>query len=69
MAEQLATAHARSAALSHLSAAVHHGWKVKTVPDAAWVTIPRNRRLRPAQRVDVIPRTGRPRTDATSARE
>ena len=56
MAEQLATAHARSAVLSHLSAAVHHGWKVKTVPDAAWVTIPRNRRLRPAQRVDVIPR-------------
>ncbi len=28
-AEQLATAQSRSAVLSHLSAAVHHGWKVK----------------------------------------
>lgn len=55
-AEQLATAQSRSAVLSHLSAAVHHGWKVKEVPDAAWVTIPRNRRLRAGQRVGVIPR-------------
>ncbi|HYN66912.1 MAG TPA: DUF559 domain-containing protein [Ornithinibacter sp.] len=55
-AEQLATAHARSGVLSHLSAAVHHGWKVKTLPDAAWVTLARNRRLRPGQLVDVIPR-------------
>ena len=56
IAEQLATAHARSAVLSHVSAAVHHGWKVKTVPDAAWVTVPRGRRLRPGQRHGVIPR-------------
>ena len=41
------SAQSRSAVLSHLSAAVHHGWKVKTVPDAAWVTVRRHRRLRP----------------------
>jgi very-short-patch-repair endonuclease len=29
--------------LSHLSAALHHGWKVKTVPTQTWVTIPRKR--------------------------
>ena len=54
-AAQLAIAQSRSAALSHLSAAVHHGWKVKTVPDAAWVTVPRNRRLRDEQRAGVRP--------------
>lgn len=27
--------------VSHLSAALHHGWKVKTVPSKTWVTIPR----------------------------
>ena len=54
-AAQLALAQARSAALSHLSAAVHHGWKVKTVPDVAWITVPRNRHLRDTQRVGVRP--------------
>lgn len=29
--------------LSHLSAALHHGWKVKTIPTHTWVTIPRKR--------------------------
>jgi hypothetical protein len=29
--------------LSHLSAALHHGWKVKTVPELTWVTLPRSR--------------------------
>ena len=63
-AAQLATAQSRSAVLSHLSAAAHHGWKVKTVPDAAWVTVPENRRLRPAQRVGVLPRwSDLPRSD------
>ncbi len=54
-AAHLALAQSRSAALSHVSAAVHHGWKVKTVPDAAWVTVPRNRRLREQQRVGIRP--------------
>ncbi|WP_244929900.1 DUF559 domain-containing protein [Nocardioides sp. W7] len=30
---------------SHLSAAQHHGWAVKTVPDRPWVTVRRKRRL------------------------
>ena len=54
-AAQLVTAQSRSATLSHVSAAVHHGWKVKVVPDAAWVTVPRNRRLRVEQRVGIRP--------------
>lgn len=29
--------------LSHISAALHHGWKVKTVPEVTWVTLPRAR--------------------------
>lgn len=29
--------------LSHLSAALHHGWKVKLPPDLVWVTLPRTR--------------------------
>lgn len=29
--------------LSHLSAAQHHRWKVKTVPELTWVTLPRSR--------------------------
>lgn len=30
---------------SHLSAAQHHGWPVKTVPDQPWVTVRRKRHL------------------------
>lgn len=62
-AAHLALAQSRSAALSHLSAAVHHGWKVKTVPDAAWITVPRNRRLRDTQRVGVRPHHAKLRPD------
>jgi very-short-patch-repair endonuclease len=36
--------------VSHLSAALLHGWPVKTVPDVTWVTLPRRRG---ALRVDV----------------
>lgn len=49
-AEHRRAAHAQSAALSHLSAAMDHGWKVKTVPCVAQLTFPRNRRLRDGQR-------------------
>jgi very-short-patch-repair endonuclease len=49
------SAQSRTAVLSHLSAAVHHGWKVKTVPDVAWVTVRRKRRLRPGQRDGIRP--------------
>ena len=43
--DQRQVAHARSAVLSHLSAAQHHGWKVKTPPKRAWVTVRRNRKV------------------------
>jgi very-short-patch-repair endonuclease len=34
-----------SGVLSHLSAAQHWGWAVKTPPEAAWVTVPRKRKV------------------------
>jgi hypothetical protein len=46
VAEHRQRAHGLTGALSHLSAAVHHGWKVKFVPADAWVTVPRNRHVR-----------------------
>src|SRR5690349_15009241 len=52
---QFRLAQSRTAALSHLSAAVHHGWKVKTVPTQAWLTVRRKRHLKPAQLVGVRP--------------
>lgn len=39
--EQLRAAKTCSGTLSHLSAALHHKWKVKAVPEQAWVTVPR----------------------------
>lgn len=44
--EHRAAAHALTGVLSHLSAALHHGWKVKEVPEVAQVVVPRTRRLR-----------------------
>ena len=38
--------------VSHLSAALLHGWPVKTVPDRTWVTVPRRRG---ALRIEVGP--------------
>jgi len=42
--EAVAAAHARSGVLSLTSAAVHHGWAVKTVPERPHVTVPRGRK-------------------------
>jgi very-short-patch-repair endonuclease len=56
VAEHRRTAAARTATLSHLSAALHHGWKVKAPPTAAWVTLPRSSRLRPHHRAGIEPR-------------
>ena len=41
----LMTAHGLRGVLSHASAAMWHGWEVKTVPDKTHITIPRRRRL------------------------
>jgi very-short-patch-repair endonuclease len=40
------------ATVSHLSAAVHYGWKMKWPPHEVWVTVPRKRRVRAA--VDAV---------------
>jgi very-short-patch-repair endonuclease len=41
----LMTAHGLRGVLSHASAALWHGWEVKTVPAKTHITIPRRRRL------------------------
>ena len=51
--EQFRVAQSRTAVLSHLSAAIHHGWQVKTVPRETWLTVRRKRHLSPAQLVGV----------------
>ncbi len=38
-----AVAYGLAGVLSHLSAAIHHGWKVKNPPQQAWVAVPRQR--------------------------
>lgn len=51
--EARAEAHRLSAYVSRLSAALHWGWAVKTVPAKPVVTVPRGRRIRPGQARDV----------------
>ncbi len=46
-------AHELAAVTSHLSAAAQWGWKVKWPPDRPWVTVPRNRKVAAATRVEV----------------
>lgn len=53
--EHRRAAHARTAVQSHLSAVLHHGWKVKAVPELPHLTFPRTRRLRAAHGDDVVP--------------
>lgn len=50
VAEHFLAALSLTGVLSHLSAAQHWGWKVKTPPDRAWVTVPRHRRVGPDRR-------------------
>jgi very-short-patch-repair endonuclease len=38
---------------SHLTAAAHWGWAVKTGPDQPWVTVPRNRNVSPGDQRSV----------------
>lgn len=44
--EQLQAAHASCGRLSHLSAAAHWGWSLKSVPSRADVIVPRKRKVR-----------------------
>ena len=43
--EVRARARAVAGTVSHLSAAIHHGWKVKLPPEKPTITLPRNRSL------------------------
>lgn len=43
VSEHRAVAHGLAGVTSHLSAAIHHGWKVKHAPREAWVGVPRQR--------------------------
>jgi very-short-patch-repair endonuclease len=49
----VAKAHALSGVLSLTSAALHHGWAVKNVPDEPHVTVPRRRKVAADRRVGV----------------
>ncbi|MEO7267794.1 MAG: DUF559 domain-containing protein [Knoellia sp.] len=53
--EHRRVAHARTATLSHLSGALHYGWKVKTVPDKAQVIVPSKRRVALEHRATLDP--------------
>lgn len=46
-------AHALTGVLSLTSAALHHGWAVRTVPDKTHVTVPRKRKVSAARRSGV----------------
>jgi very-short-patch-repair endonuclease len=48
-------AHATSGVVSHLSAALHLGWEVKTPPDRVHVTVPRGRRTTTLLRTRCVP--------------
>lgn len=54
LAQDRATAHALTGVLSHTSAAVHHGWKVKTLPEGPHVIVRRDRRLRGAPKQGTV---------------
>src|SRR6478735_8206125 len=47
-------AHALHGVLCLTSAALHHGWAVKRVPEHPHVSVPRNRKVTPARRAGVI---------------
>jgi len=49
----VASAHALGGVLCLTSAALHHGWGVKQVPDKPQVSVPRNRKVSPARRAGV----------------
>jgi very-short-patch-repair endonuclease len=53
LAEVRAVAQARAATVSHLSAAIDHGWKVKWPPAQPTVTLPRNRSRSGVEGLDV----------------
>lgn len=57
--EAVGVAHGLGGVLSHSSAALWWGWEVRTVPLRPHVTVPRGRRLTPAQRATAVVHHGR----------
>lgn len=51
--EAVRRAHALNGILSYTSAALHHGWEVKAVPERPHVTVPRKRKISPERRREV----------------
>ena len=51
--EAARAAHALTGVLSHRTAALHHGWEVKTVPERPDVAVRRNRTIAPERRAGV----------------
>src|SRR3954466_6368666 len=49
--EALRCANALNGVVSHRSAAIHHGWSVKTVPARPDVTVPKNRKVTDRRRI------------------
>ena len=47
--EAVVAAHRLSGTVTHFSAALHHGWEVKAVPERPHVAVARNRVLKPGQ--------------------
>lgn len=53
--EHRRVAHSLTGVVSHLSAALHHDWEVKTVPERPQVAFPRTRHLKARQREGIDP--------------
>jgi len=51
--ERIAAAARVNGSLTHLSAAQHHGWRVKNTPEQVQVVVPRGRKVSPDRRVGV----------------
>lgn len=49
----LVAAHQRTGVVSHISAALHHGWQVRLPPDLPHVTLPKGRTLTEEQRLGI----------------
>ncbi len=65
VADHRRAAHAHSATLSHLSAALHHGWKVAATPPLPTMTIPRMRKRRVPTTIGVVAWADLPETDVS----
>ncbi len=66
--EAFRAANALNGVVSHASAALRHGWEVKTVPRAPDVMVPKNRKVAPGRRVGVTLHRGELRPEEVEGR-